>query len=154
MGATFQLRSRTEQYLQMAALKFNMAEQSPDKSDSDDKLEQSTLQYGDSEDIVVGFVEGNRADGSVPSSDKDSSTDVLENGEKREHNNDISDLTARLSISDNAESKEAEESEEVKIVPIEDPYKKATKYLAKHNIIELFQVLCFISFVVTMDACA
>ena len=41
------------------------------------------------------------------------------------------------------ESKEPHENEHVPIVPIEDPFEKATKYLAKHNIIGLFQVITF-----------
>ena len=134
-----------------------MAEQAPDKSDLHEKQSETSVTERDTSDIKVDLVEDDTVEINLNILAEKEVGKILENIAKVEGLEDeIAEEIETLSLDEAVpdENKNNEGTVEEVIVPIEDPYEKATRYLAKHNIIGLFQVITFTLNLVTKDACS
>ena len=123
-----------------------MAEPAPDKNVVNENNSDTSLPDRDTDDISVDLVDEtniNQKTSIFSENNAENALGTVENALEVE--SEIVEEINILAVDEvNAdESKEPHENEHVPIVPIEDPFEKATKYLAKHNIIGLFQVITF-----------
>ena len=124
----------------------NMAEQASDKNVFNETNSETSLPERDTDDISVDLVEEtdiNQETGTFSGKNAEKSLETIENAQEVEKEivEEIKILAVDQVNEDGSEEQHA--NEEAPIVPIEDPFDKATKYLAKHNIIGLFQVTTF-----------
>ena len=120
-----------------------MAGQASDNIVFNETNSETSLPERDADDISVDLVEEtniNQETSTFSETNAEKSLETIENAQELE--NEIVEEIKILAVDQfNADgNEEKHENEQAPIVPIEDPFEKATKYLAKHNIIGLFQV--------------